>query len=96
MSTSVYSNTTITDSGFLDIWNPRSVPEASNDILYSIITVYTYRPDLLAYDLYGKKELWWIFAQRNPDVLKDPVFDFVSGKKIYLPQGSYIKQYMGI
>jgi len=91
-----YKNTEITKSGYLGIWEPIPIPRADNDPLFVITTVYTYRPDLLAYDLYRKKELWWIFAQRNPDTLKDPVFDFIAGTEIYLPQGKYITQYMGI
>jgi hypothetical protein len=44
------------------------------------------RPDLLAYDLYNDSKLWWVFSQRNPNTLKDPLFDFVLGTWIYLPQ----------
>ena len=91
-----YSKTPINSAGYLDIFVPKPVPVSGNDILYEIIPAYTYRPDLLANDLCGKKELWWIFAQRNPDVLKDPVFDFISGTKIYLPQGSNLQSMMGI
>jgi hypothetical protein len=91
-----YGKTPINPAGYLDIFVPRPVPVAGDDVLYEIIPAYTYRPDLLAYDLYGKKELWWIFAQRNPDILKDPVFDFIPGTKIYLPQGSNLQSQLGI
>lgn len=94
-SLSPYAKTTITDQGFLDILNIRPVPSAGDDILYEITTPYTYRPDLLAYDIYGSKDLWWVFAQRNMDILKDPIFDFVAGTKIYLPQPQYLKQNLG-
>ena len=83
-------------SGYLDILNVIPVPAASNDILYTITTAYTYRPDLLAHDLYGTKDLWWIFAQRNPDTIKDPIFDFVAGTQIYLPQEQNLKQSIGL
>jgi|TARA_B110000977_G_scaffold196814_1_gene277979 hypothetical protein len=92
---SPYGNTEITNSGYLDILTPIAIPVATNDVLYEILPAYTYRPDLLAFDLYGKKELWWIFAQRNLDVLKDPIFDFVAGTQIYCPQGSNLKQVLG-
>jgi len=88
-----YANTPINPSGYLDILKPRSVPVAGNDVLYEITPSYTRRPDLLAYDLYGKKELWWVFAQRNPDIIKDPIYDFVAGTKIYLPQGNNLKKH---
>ena len=90
-----YGNTPINRSGYLDILKPRSVPVAGDDVLYTITPSYTYRPDLLAFDLYGKKELWWVFAQRNPDIIKDPVYDFQAGTQIYLPQGKNLKQMLG-
>jgi hypothetical protein len=90
-----YGSTQVTSAGYLDIMKARPVPVGGDDILYEITPAYTYRPDLLANDLYGIKELWWVFAQRNLDVLKDPVFDFVAGTKIYLPQGTNLKQYLG-
>jgi len=94
--TSVYSNTKINKSGYLDFFKPNSVPIARNDVRYEITTAYTYRPDLLAHDLYGTKDLWWVFAQRNPEVLKDPIFDFVAGTTIFLPQRSLMQDTMGL
>lgn len=92
---SPYANTEITDTGFLDILSPVPIPVGANDVVYEILPAYTYRPDLLAFDLYGQKELWWVFAQRNLDILKDPIFDFTAGTKIYLPQGSNLRQIIG-
>lgn len=91
-----YANTKITSSGYLDILTIRPVPEAGKDILYEITSAYTHRPDLLAYDLYGRKDLWWVFAQRNMDIIKDPVYDFVAGTKIYLPQGQHLREILGL
>jgi|TARA_B110000495_G_C22806692_1_gene471054 hypothetical protein len=93
---SAYGNTEVTDSGYLDILKPRPIPVAGNDVLYEIMPAYTYRPDLLAHDLYGRRELWWVFAQRNLDILKDPVFDFIAGTQIYLPQGNLLRETLGI
>lgn len=93
---SPYSNTPINKSGYLEILQPVPVPAASNDVLYTITAVYTHRPDLLAYDLYGKKELWWVFAQRNPDVIIDPLYDFIAGTQIYLPQGANLRKDLGL
>lgn len=92
---SCYSSTPVTEAGYLDILEIRPVPAAGDDVIYEITTQYAFRPDLLAFDIYGKKELWWVFAQRNMDVLKDPVFDFMAGTKIYLPQPKYLKQSLG-
>ena len=93
---SPYGRTSINKSGYLDILSPRPVPINREDILFGITTEYTYRPDLLAHITYGRRELWWVFAQRNLDILKDPVFDFVAGTKIYLPDPTALKNTLGI
>jgi hypothetical protein len=93
---SPYARTTINKRGYLDILKPRPVPSNREDILFEITSEYTYRPDLLAYITYGRRELWWVFAQRNMDVLKDPVFDFVAGTKIYLPDPKALRNTLGI
>lgn len=71
---------------FLDVMNNRSFRKLSSDVYYQIDRIYQYRPDLLAYDLYGDAGLWWVFAVRNPNVIKDPVFDFRPGVSIYIPK----------
>jgi hypothetical protein len=93
---SPYYKTPITDLGYLDILQPQAIPRANDDVLYEITSAYTYRPDLLAHDLYGDRRLWWIFAQRNPDVIKDSIYDFVAGTRIFLPQGQYLRSRLGI
>jgi len=93
---SPYADTDITTTGYLDLLKIRPIPAEADDVLYTIITAYTYRPDLLAYDLYNSKDLWWVFAQRNLDTLKDPVFDFVAGTRIYLPKKKNLQQFLGI
>lgn len=92
---SPYYNTPMSDGGYLDILQIRPVPAYDEDIEFEITSSYQYRPDLLAFDLYGKKELWWVFIQRNPDIIYDPVFDFVAGTKIRLPQGDKLKEMIG-
>lgn len=94
--TSPWHVTTIVQNQYLDILSIRPVPAEADDILYTIQTQYTYRPDLLAYDLYGDKNLWWVFAQRNLDVIKDPIYDMVPGTKIFLPKGENLAQQLGI
>ena len=81
---------------FLDVMINREITKKVDDVLYEIDTVYEYRPDLLAFDLYGDSALWWVFAQRNPNVLKDPLFDFRAGYKIYIPQKTTLQQDLGI
>jgi hypothetical protein len=91
-----YAVTEISESGFLNILKIRPVPKSDTDILYEITPSYTRRPDLLAHDLYGRKDLWWVFAQRNMDIIKDPIYDFVAGTKIYLPQGQNLRDTLGL
>ena len=81
---------------YLDILSIRPVSAEPDDFLYTIESQYMYRPDLLAYDLYGEAGLWWVFMQRNMDVLEDPIFDFVPGKKIYIPKGSSLRTVLGV
>ena len=95
-SSSAYGKTQFKNKQYLDILTIRPVPENSDDVRYAIEPQYAYRPDLLAYDLYGEKNLWWVFAQRNMDIIKDPVYDIVSGTKIYLPKGAQLRKLLGI
>lgn len=94
-STSPYYRTK-TVQNYLDVLTIRPVSAEPDDYLYTIQAQYTYRPDLLAYDLYKESKLWWIFIQRNLDVLQDPIFDFVPGKQIYVPKASSLKTVLGI
>jgi hypothetical protein len=72
------------------------VPAEPDDFLYTIENQYRNRPDLLAYDLYGNAKLWWVFVQRNMQVLRDPIYDFEPGKRIYLPKKSNLQKFLGV
>jgi len=95
VSSPYYATKTINNS-YLDLMTIRSVPAEPDDILYTVQPQYAYRPDLLAYDLYNSKELWWVFAQRNMNILKDPIYDLVPGVKIYLPKGPNLTRLLGV
>lgn len=95
-NTSPWHSTTIRQNQYLDILQIRPIPAEDDDILYVVQPQYTYRPDLLAYDLYGTHKLWWVFAQRNLDILKDPVYDLVAGVEIYLPKGPNLSTMLGV
>jgi len=83
-------------SGYLDIWKAPGIPALANDILFTVTKSYEYRPDLLAYDLYGEVGLWWVFAVRNLNTIQDPIFDLQAGTKIYLPQLTTLRSALGI
>jgi hypothetical protein len=93
--TSPYANTKMFGN-FLDIMNYRSIPAKPDDVVYTIDRVYKYRPDLLAYDLYGDAALWWVFAVRNPNTLKNPMGDFLPGVTIAIPKKSTIAEAIGL
>ena len=80
---------------YLDLMNNRPIPRESDDQFFQINQTYQYRPDLLAYDLYGYAELWWVFYQRNPNTLISPPWDFKAGTEIYLPQITTLKLALG-
>lgn len=87
---------TRTFGNFLDVMTNRPISKAADDVLYAIDKVYEYRPDMLASDLYGNSALWWVFAQRNPNVLKDPLFDFRAGVQIYIPKKATLQVDLGV
>jgi hypothetical protein len=94
-NSSPWYSTQITQN-YLDVLTIRPVSSEADDFLYTIQAQYTYRPDLLAYDLYGDPALWWVFTQRNLDVIQDPILDFVPGTKIYIPKNSSLRTVLGI
>lgn len=79
----------------LDLFQPRTITAEEDDVSYTIDRIYAYRPDLLAYDLYGTPRLWWVFAQRNPNVIEDPIYDFTPDRTIQLPKMSNLKNDLG-
>ena len=81
---------------YLDLLEIRPVPAESDDYRYVIENQYKHRPDLLAYDLYGSPRLWWVFVQRNMEVIKDPIYDFEPGTVIYIPKKSNLERFLGI
>jgi hypothetical protein len=92
---SPYFNTAITGS-YLDIVKFRDIPAVESDIEFTVTKQYEHRPDLLAYDLYGDARLWWIFAVRNKNVIKDPIYDLFAGQQIRLPKASALRTALGI
>ena len=93
-ATSAYKNTKITDN-YLDMMSNRAIPKLADDTVFTITETYSNRPDLLAYDLYKYADLWWVFAQRNPNVLVDPLNDFKTGTIIFLPKLSVLRDVLG-
>lgn len=72
-------------SWFLSNLEMREIPPHTSDRIITIENKYHERPDLLAFDLYGNSEYLWIFMVRNPNVIKDYIYDQKAGKRIFVP-----------
>lgn len=92
---SPYFSTEVTNNLYLSYLKIRPIPARADDVLYTVEPQYTHRPDLLAYDLYGTPDLWWVFIQRNLDTLRDPIYDLEAGVEIYLPQSDLLRNQIG-
>lgn len=84
-------NPQVVDNKFMGMNNLPKIYKNVRDEDYIIGHGYDERPDLLAYKLYGSVRYWWVFAMRNPDILKDPIRDFKAGVKIVLPAEETVK-----
>lgn len=82
--TSQYLDTPIKD-WYLDLWVERKVPKHDYDKILIIPPAFDRRPDLLSQQEYGTPKLWWVFCMRNPDLMQDPIQDFVAGLEIFVP-----------
>jgi hypothetical protein len=95
LNNSPYFDTPISNNN-LSILSYRTIPHEDDDQYYTIAKEFEFRPDLLAFDLYGDAGLWWVFTNRNPDVIKDPIFDFLAGKTIQVSKKSTVDKALGI
>ncbi len=81
---------------YLDVLNRRPISANPQDQQLIINATYEYRPDLLANDLYDNPKLWWVFAARNPNAIKDPIWDMKRGLTIFLPKQDRLFDELGI
>lgn len=95
-ASSPYFQTPVLEGLYLGIMQNISIPKLIDDVLWAVTPAYEYRPDMLAYDLYQDANLWWVFAQRNPNRLPDPLFSMTVGTNIYLPKITTLQQVLGI
>jgi hypothetical protein len=93
-STSPYFTTTYTQF-YLDIMDNRPIIRSPDDQIFTINQTYQYRPDLLAFDLYGQAGLWWVFYQRNPNTLTAPPWDFAADVQIFIPSINTLRTNLG-
>lgn len=67
-------------------WEREVFNKSPTDIAYTITAKYAHRPDLLAFDLYGRATLQWFIMQYN--TISDLYEDFNEGTTILLPTRS--------
>ena len=79
----VQGGTTTTYPQRLGWWNRLVMEEGDDDIVYTITSRQDRRPDLIAYDVYGKQELGWLVLQFNNIV--DLNLELRAGTDIRLP-----------
>lgn len=90
-SVSQYSDTPILGR-FLTYYAHKGIPSHSLDTAIIIQDQkYVHRPDILATDLYGDPDLFWVFGVRNG--LQDPVFDIKMGTPLIIPHPSFVKEF---
>jgi hypothetical protein len=70
-------------SWFLGLYVSRSFQRDGTDVPITLSSRYNFRPDLLSYDLYGTVNYRWTFMVLNPGLIRDPIFDMVTGLTIY-------------
>lgn len=62
----VQGGTTDVVGNFLGWWEKREFPHDDiNDLKFTITSDYAYRPDKIAYKLYGRDDFAWIVLQYN-------------------------------
>lgn len=54
-----------------------------SDVSFELIQKYNLRPDLVAFDMYGRSDLQWFVMQYNN--ISDVTVEFVTGTTIVLP-----------
>jgi len=74
--TDVYANR-------LGWWEREKIPHADDDITMELTARYALRPDMVAYDIYGKVNLMWLVLSYNN--ILDVNTEFTKGTKIILP-----------
>ena len=84
----VQGGTTDVYADRLGWWEGRSLTTAPDDISFVLQSKYNTRPDLLAYDMYGKANLAWLVLQYNAIV--DIEEEFVTGAQMVLPSAARV------
>ena len=74
----------------LDLYEPALTPDFDQTFEIVIEQRHDKRPDLLAYELYGDSKFWWVFLLYNRNDMLDPINDFTTGLRIFVPNRDFI------
>lgn len=89
---SFYNNTGAT-TFFRGYYEPIKLSrDEGSDETIVITAEYHRRPGKMAQHLFGDVALMWVFAVYNKDVLIDPIYDFVKGLQIVIPNANRLKR----
>ena len=95
-ATSAYAATPQSDK-FIGRYVHRTIaPDPDTDSVYVVESKYHNRPEKLAFDLYGKSSLFWVFVARNINLMRDPVWDLEAGMEIIVPSPAYVSRVLGL
>lgn len=64
-------------------WERREIVQDDNDVRFVLESQHEGRPDIIAYEQWGKPKLAWLVLQYN--TILDPTTELVKGKTIRLP-----------
>lgn len=83
-----YRNTLVhrfsgTNKPYFDLWDPPKIKETKSPSIIRVTARYVRRPDLVAYDVYGDVNLYWVIALRNNIML--PIRDLIIGSVLICP-----------
>lgn len=73
----------------------RPIAPDPTDQPYILSQRHQYRPDKLAYELYGNPSYWWTFSVRNPFLRANPMWDFIPGLQIMVPTADRLITLLG-
>jgi len=84
-NTSPYHTTKI-GPRFRGYYTHRTIPTDDSDYELEIEGKYHERPGQLAHDLFGNRDLWWVFITMNRDKMTDPIYGLQHGLIITVPK----------
>ncbi len=83
------------ENWYLDNMRYRDIRRDATDELITLESRYQFRPYNLSFDKYGSRDYWWVFMQLNMNVIRDPIYDFVTGIQIFVPTKDRLLASMG-